>query len=108
MTVKPPTSPPRWVVAKAGHTAVRAMPCAVGEGPGSENSNLEADTGVQFATGAPTSAENMGSTLDTNGVVCKDDGLCNYAPAAGAAGGPDLTGLNGKSANGVWKTLGKR
>jgi cation transport protein ChaC len=25
MTVKPPTSPPRWVVAKAGHTAVRAI-----------------------------------------------------------------------------------
>ena len=25
MTVKPPTSPPRWVTAKAGHTAVRAI-----------------------------------------------------------------------------------
>ena len=32
-----------------------------------------------------------------------DDLLCIYAPSAGAAGGPTLTGLNGKSATGTWR-----
>jgi hypothetical protein len=70
-----------------------------------EDADLAAGYPITFATGAATSAELMGKTLpdDVPGVVCKDDLLCSYAPNAGAATGPNLTGLNGKSATGTWK-----
>jgi subtilisin-like proprotein convertase family protein len=68
-----------------------------------ESSNLIGGVPITFATGAATSAEDMGSTLGNAGGVCRDDQRCSYAPNAGTAGGPALTSLNGKSAVGVWR-----
>jgi subtilisin-like proprotein convertase family protein len=75
-----------------------------GEGTSPESANLVAGYPITFATGAPTSAEDMGNTLNnsTQG-VCVDDQLCSFAPNPGTAGGPALTSLNGKSAVGTWK-----
>jgi hypothetical protein len=56
-----------------------------------------------FASDGATSAENMGATIGGAGAVCEDDLRCVYAPNSGAAGGPNLTGLNGKSATGTWR-----
>ncbi len=74
-----------------------------GESSSGPGANLAAGYPITFATGAPTSAEAIGSTLNNTQDVCREDLRCSYAPNAGAAGGPNLTGLNGKSATGTWK-----
>jgi cysteine-rich repeat protein len=64
---------------------------------------IDAAFPVTFETGAATSAEEMGAILADGEVVCQDDGLCDYAPDAGAALPGDLTTLNGESAGGTWQ-----
>ena len=65
--------------------------------------DLVAGYPITFATGAPTSAEDMAATLNGLGVVCRDDALCTFAPSAGAAAPGNLTTFNGKVAAGTWK-----
>ncbi len=71
-------------------------------GPGS-SANISSTFPIHFSTGAATSAENMGSTLSNSGVVCQTDGICDYAPNAGAASTGSLTSFIGQSAAGIWK-----
>jgi subtilisin-like proprotein convertase family protein len=74
-----------------------------GQFTSSRAADLVAGYPITFATGAPTSAEDMGATLNGLGVVCKDDALCTFAPNAGAATPGTLTTFNGKVASGTWK-----
>lgn len=63
------------------------------------NVNLAAAFPITFSdTGGLPAAESMGSTLNgTNKVVCKDDGICAFAPHA------PLSGFDGLAADGVWR-----
>jgi subtilisin-like proprotein convertase family protein len=74
-----------------------------GQGTSGESSNLVAGYPITFATGAPTSAENMGITISNGSAVCRDDALCTFAPSAGAAAAGNLTTFNGQVAAGTWK-----
>ncbi len=71
-------------------------------GPG-YSANLSSSFPIHFTTGASSSAENMGSTLSTSGVVCQSDGICDYTPNAGAASAGSLTTFVGQSAVGTWQ-----
>lgn len=70
-----------------------------------DSSNLTADWPLTFSNAATDSAENMGSTLDTNGTICQDDGRCHYFPAPDG----DLDSMHsfaqmvGKAASGAWQ-----
>jgi cysteine-rich repeat protein len=63
-------------------------------------SDLVAASPVTFQMGAGTSAENMGSA---GVVVCQGDGICTYAPNAGAALPGTLNTFIGHTAAGTWK-----
>ena len=64
-------------------------------------SDLAATNPITFVTGAATSAENMGNTIN-GGVVCRDDSICSFAPDHGASTGGDLTMFAGETAHGTW------
>jgi subtilisin-like proprotein convertase family protein len=67
-----------------------------------DSSNLASSDPVTFDDSAGKSAEDMGDNLNRFQEVCQDDGICDFFPAAGAAGGPNLAGFNGQSAMGDW------
>jgi hypothetical protein len=69
----------------------------------SNNAEINKSFPLEFRTGASTSAEDMGDTLDGFEKVCKDDDICTFAPANGAAAAGDLTTFNGKTAAGTWQ-----
>jgi cysteine-rich repeat protein len=58
---------------------------------------------IEFKTGASTSAENMGNGLSNSQTVCKDGGICTFAPNRGAAAPGTLTTFNGQTAAGTWQ-----
>lgn len=68
-----------------------------------DNSNLAATFPISLFDAAPTSAELMGSSLDNAQVICKDDGLCGFAPAPGAGPGKSFADFKGKAAPGTWR-----
>jgi hypothetical protein len=70
--------------------------------PSGDNSDLSIDRPVVFETGAATSAENMGQNLSSFQTVCKDGGICLFAPNNGAAPAGNLTTFNGQTAAGTW------
>lgn len=81
-----------------------AEPADNGNSPGfGDDSDLVAAAPIRFATGAPTSAEAMGSTLGATSKVCAEDTLCDYAPNAGAATPGDFTTLVGEVSQGTWQ-----
>jgi subtilisin-like proprotein convertase family protein len=69
----------------------------------SASANLVSSSPIDFFEGAFPSAEQMGNTLTTAQAVCRDDGLCAYAPNRGAAPGGNLTTFNGQTVAGSWK-----
>ena len=52
---------------------------------------------------AGPSAEAMGASLRDSQVACRDDGLCSYTPAAGAAAPGALAAFDGANGAGTWK-----
>ena len=58
---------------------------------------------VTFTPGAATSAEDMGAGID-GGLICVDDGVCDYAPNPGVVQ-PDhgLEAYIGEASNGIWR-----
>jgi subtilisin-like proprotein convertase family protein len=69
-----------------------------------DTSNLSIDWPITFFNIGATDAEDMGSTINANdSIVCMDDGLCEYAPNPGAAGGGDLSMLDAQSSVGTWQ-----
>lgn len=70
-----------------------------------DSSNLLTTFPITFRDGAPTSAEAMGTGINTSGVVCRDGGTpCVYAPAPGSIATPpsNFAGFRGQNAEGVW------
>lgn len=73
------------------------------ESPNGDDSNLDAGHPVLFRDGEAISAEAMGAPLGVAGVVCRDDGICNYNPARGLGEGmAGLADFNGESPVGTW------
>ena len=86
MTIEPPNSFVFTLIDRPGY---------IGSGNGF-NANLDAANPISFFDGGSTPAEDMGSTLSTDQVVCRDDGNCTYQPAFD----PFAFGVNG---DGTWK-----
>ncbi len=74
-----------------------------GTGCCGDSSDLSAGAPINFANGAATSAEDMGSTITGSQVVCTDDGLCDYAPAPDTGPGTDFSDFIGMDAAGTWQ-----
>lgn len=74
-----------------------------GAGCSGDNSNLVGAAPLRFHAGGAKDAELMGDSLDTDGVICQDDGACSYTPNPGAATGADLASLTGTAAPGDWQ-----
>lgn len=74
-----------------------------GEGCCGDSSNLAMTSPILFDDSATISAENMGSTLDSSGVICQDDGECTFIPAPGAGPGTSLAQFIGQDAAGTWQ-----
>jgi subtilisin-like proprotein convertase family protein len=81
-------------------------PAYIGQAPGccGDSSELAGSSPVSFYDTAPTSAEAMGASIGDTGVVCQDDGLCDYFPfPEGAAGSlPNFAGFAGEATDGTW------
>jgi uncharacterized repeat protein (TIGR01451 family) len=71
-------------------------------GPG-DSSNLSIASPILFDDAAATSAENMGSTIDTDGVICADDGECAFSPYPDTGPGTNLAQFNGQNGAGTWQ-----
>ena len=73
-----------------------------------DSSNLAAANVLTFRDGGAFSAEIMGSTIATGGIICAPpaggDGRCDYFPFRGAVAGPPnaFADLAGQSARGDW------
>ena len=80
-----------------------AEPADDGTGGFGDSSDLSVAAPINFANGAPTSAEDMGATIPGGDVVCTADGLCDYAPAPGAGPGTDFSDFIGMNAAGTWQ-----
>ncbi len=66
------------------------------------NADLDPASPIRFITGAAVSAEDMGDSVG-DGIVCAADGVCDFAPNAGAATPGDLTSFVGRPASGAWR-----
>ena len=73
-----------------------------GEGCCGDSSDLSEAATITFIEGGMTDAEDMGSTLEIDGVVCIDDMLCEYDPNPGAGPGFAFEDYVGEAANGTW------
>jgi len=77
-----------------------AEPADDGTGGFGFGSDISSAAIVTYANGAATSAEDMG--LTAVGVVCQDDGLCDYAPSPGLGEGVDFNDYIGMESAGNW------
>lgn len=76
------------------------------DGTFGDSSNLALTTAITYSsTNGIVDAELMGSTIDTNGIVCADDGECNFLPNPGsAADSGDLSAIfDDENAAGTWQ-----
>lgn len=69
--------------------------------PFGNSSDLVVAFPIIYDDAASTDAEIMGDS--GAGVVCQDDGLCNYFSNSGSAGGAGLTAFNGENGAGTWQ-----
>lgn len=67
-----------------------------------EGSDLSATWPVTFRSDG-TDAELMGHTIEQDQAVCRDDGVCDYAPSPGAGPGEDFGDFAGEASEGTWK-----
>jgi subtilisin-like proprotein convertase family protein len=68
-----------------------------------DSSNLDISFPLTFDDDAAISAEAMGSTLDSAGVICQDDAECDFAPAPDTGPGTNLAQFNGQDGAGTWQ-----
>jgi len=76
------------------------------DGTFGDSSNLALTTPISYSsTNGVVDAELMGSTIDTSGIVCADDGECNFLPNPdSAADSGDLSAIfDGEDAAGTWQ-----
>ncbi|MFO0756521.1 MAG: proprotein convertase P-domain-containing protein [Byssovorax sp.] len=74
-----------------------------GSAIGGDSSNLLATFPIAWKDGAAVSAENMGNTIASSGVVCRDDNACVFDPNAGIASPGKLAAFIGQAGPGTWK-----
>jgi cysteine-rich repeat protein len=67
-----------------------------------ENSDIDPVWPVAFRNDG-TDAELMGHTLGIDQAVCRDDGVCEYAPSPGAGPGEDFGDFTGEPSEGTWR-----
>jgi len=67
-----------------------------------ENSDIDAVWPVEFHNDG-TDAELMGHALGIDEAVCRDDGVCEYAPSPGAGPGEDFGDFTGEPSQGTWR-----
>jgi len=67
-----------------------------------DGSNLEATSPITFFDAAPTDAELMGDT-SAGGVVCADDGECEFMPSADSAAPGTFIDLLNQDSSGTWQ-----
>ncbi|MCY1062210.1 DUF4215 domain-containing protein [Nannocystis sp. SCPEA4] len=67
-----------------------------------ENSDMDAVWPVVFRNDG-TDAELIGHTLGIDEAVCRDDGVCEYAPSPGAGPGEDFGEFTGEPSQGTWR-----
>jgi len=70
---------------------------------GGDSSDMRASDPITFRDGAPIAAEQMGGTLESNDVVCRDDHHCDHAPSPGRGPGTSLADFQGEPPGGVWR-----
>jgi len=83
-----------------------AEPADDGTGCCGDSSNLALTAPLTFSsTNGMFDAETMGDTIPTGGVVCADDGECDFIPNSGAAAdsGDLSTIFDGENAAGTWQ-----
>jgi uncharacterized repeat protein (TIGR01451 family) len=68
-----------------------------------DSSNLLTTSPIMFDDAAAISAEDMGTTLGTDGVICQDDGECTFAPAPDTGPGTNLAQFNTQNGAGTWQ-----
>ena len=68
-----------------------------------DSSNLDMGSPLTFDDDAGVSAENMGASLDSSGVICQDDAECSFIPAPGSGPGTNLAQFNGQDGAGTWQ-----
>jgi hypothetical protein len=78
-------------------------PADNGTGLLGDSSYISADGPVTFMDGADIDAEQMGAAVDPDEVVCINDGICEYDPNPGSAGGGDLSSFVGQDSVGSWR-----
>jgi subtilisin-like proprotein convertase family protein len=74
-----------------------------GSNMGGDGSELDPAFPIAFVTGATTTSEAMGQSINGNQAVCKDDATCSFAPSHGAAPAGDLTTFVTETAHGTWR-----
>jgi cysteine-rich repeat protein len=67
-----------------------------------ENSDIDPVWPVTFRNDG-TDAELMGHTIGIDQAVCRDDGVCEYAPSPGAGPGEDFGDFVGEPSEGTWR-----
>lgn len=72
------------------------------ETPDGDSSNLSQAHPIVFKDTAAVSAESMGNSINPSSTVCKDDGICEFAPAPGKGPGKNLADFRDKPAAGTW------
>ncbi len=82
-----------------------AEPADDGTGCCGDSSDLATGFPITYDDqGGGPSAETMGNTIPNAGVVCRDDGICNFVSNSGAAVGAGLADFNGlTAAGGNWQ-----
>lgn len=74
-----------------------------GSGCCGDSSGLSAASPITFSDDATTSAEAMGANQSDARVVCRDDGQCEFAPAADTAAAGSFADLIGTNGSGNWQ-----
>ncbi len=74
-----------------------------GAGCCGESANLDAAGPLAFADDFMADAESMGGPLGQNGVICVDDGICDYHTNPGSALPGTLSDLVGEGTMGFWQ-----
>ncbi len=73
------------------------------ESPNGDSSNLAATSPIRFSDASADDAETMGSTINTNDVVCASDARCSYHPSPSTGPGMALSDFAHQSPVGTWR-----
>lgn len=86
------------------HVTMLNRPGFSGSGFG-DSSDLSSSAPIAFGNAYSVDAETMGGALDTAGVICQDDSVCQYFPNpdGDATSLASFAGMVGDAVNGAWQ-----